>query len=225
MNYLPCEELLEILKPAYAPCKNFEGICKDKIIGWNPSTGNVPRGYCGAFGDIKDVKLVLVVAEPSNPKFDENYVSGTSVDDYISQVSKYVFDCYNESVLPDSPKSLHKNVRYIIDKCFPKIKSFEKQLENVWITETVLCSAHKPGGIIKKECTKACVSTYLEKQLELLSHAYVILLGEKSHKRVDYFFKGKNNVSHPNAVGYPGANRKESKESWERAIKDFHEFS
>jgi|TARA_B100000315_G_scaffold247561_1_gene276416 hypothetical protein len=218
-NYLPCEELLEILKPAYVPCKNFDGICKDKIIGWNPSTGNVPRGYCGAFGDIKDVKLVLVVAEPSNPKDDEKYTSSND-NDYVFQVSKYVFDCYNDNRSP-----MHKNVRYIINKCFPDITSFEEQLKKVWITETVLCSANQSTGKIDGECAKACVSTYLEKQLELLSHAYVILLGGKSHQRVGYFFETKNNVSYANAVGLPGANTKESKESWERAIKDFHEFS
>ncbi|SVC13531.1 uncharacterized protein METZ01_LOCUS266385, partial [marine metagenome] len=124
MNYLPCEELLEVLKPAYVPCKNFEGICKDKILGWNPSTGNVPRGYCGAFGNIKDVKLVLVAAEPNNPKYDEKYKSSTSVDDYISQGSKYVFDCYDDNRSP-----MHMNVRYIINKCFPDITSFEEQLK------------------------------------------------------------------------------------------------
>jgi hypothetical protein len=71
MDFLPCPELLEVLLPAYRPCRNFAGTCEGRVgstpEGWRPEKGHVPRGFIGAFGTLDDVKLVLVVAEPADP--------------------------------------------------------------------------------------------------------------------------------------------------------------
>jgi len=58
-------QLAKILEPAY-PCPEFEARCKS-IMRWEPKAGHVPRGYYGAIGNLDEVELILVVAEPGDP--------------------------------------------------------------------------------------------------------------------------------------------------------------
>src|SRR5205823_6385133 len=55
----PAAELIAILLPAFAPCQGFNGECND-CMWWNPQRGRIPRGFCGACGFIRDVRLILV---------------------------------------------------------------------------------------------------------------------------------------------------------------------
>lgn|SRR6266498_643166 len=55
--------LIQSLLPAHAPCVHFSGACAE-IMRWKPAQGHVPRGFCGATGNLEEVELVLVTAEP-----------------------------------------------------------------------------------------------------------------------------------------------------------------
>ena len=66
MNYLPSQELIDVLEPAYAPCSGFSDKCRG-VARWCPAAGHFPRGFIGAFGDLDEVKVVIVVAEPGDP--------------------------------------------------------------------------------------------------------------------------------------------------------------
>ena len=69
---MPCQELLDILAPALSPCKNFGGVCRG-IAVWDPLSGHIPRGFGGANGRARSVKLILVTAEPGPPGDGEIY--------------------------------------------------------------------------------------------------------------------------------------------------------
>ena len=71
----PNEELFEVLVAAYGPCRHMlthGGGCLQSR--WRPAAGHVPRGFLGATGELDDVELVMVLAEPGNPKHTETYV-------------------------------------------------------------------------------------------------------------------------------------------------------
>jgi len=71
-RFSPCAELRELLLPAYAPCRHFDGNCHC-VARWDPGKGHVPRGFVGALGSLDEVKLVLVAAEPGDPLPGETY--------------------------------------------------------------------------------------------------------------------------------------------------------
>ena len=222
MNYLPCEELLEILKPAYEPCKNFNSTCKDKISDWNPQVGHIPRGFCGAIGKVSEVDLVLVVAEPGNPKDDESYSFQTNIEDYFNKVSGFVYECYEKKV-----SDMHINIRDIVDKCFPNISLFSEQVKKIWITETVLCSAKVSTGPVDASCEQACVNSYFKKQMDLFENSFFIIFGGKAKKRIKHLFnEDKNNSYFAHHVAPPGVNidYNKHKDSWDKAISKFLHF-
>jgi hypothetical protein len=65
------QRIIEILAPAYQPCRGFAQVCHE--MRWHPAAGHIPRGYLGAKGDLSEVELVLVFAEPGNPLSDEKH--------------------------------------------------------------------------------------------------------------------------------------------------------
>ena len=68
------QSLRVILKPAYDPCRGFSGTCVS--MRWYPEFGHVPRGFYGALGDLSKVRLVMVLAEPSDSGGDEIHAMG-----------------------------------------------------------------------------------------------------------------------------------------------------
>jgi hypothetical protein len=72
--------LSEILLPAYAPCADFSNACNE--MRWIPEAGHVPRGFLGACGDLSDVELILVFAEPGDPHFGETHTGLASAYDH-----------------------------------------------------------------------------------------------------------------------------------------------
>ena len=65
----PNEKLIEVLSPAYGPCRHMlthGGGCPESR--WKPAIGHVPRGFLGATGELAEVELVMVLAEPGEPK-------------------------------------------------------------------------------------------------------------------------------------------------------------
>lgn len=81
----------------------------------------MPRGFCGATGELDKVKLVLVCAEPGDPHPHESH-DKTSVVDIFDSAYKYAYSCFE-----NSKDVFHRNVRRILDLCFPASK-FEEQI-------------------------------------------------------------------------------------------------
>jgi hypothetical protein len=168
---LPCRELIEILLPAYRPCPAFENVCRE--MRWAPEKGNAPRGFCGAAGRLKDVKLVLIMAEPGDPHNGESNLASTDPNELISETIHYSYLCYKTG------KDLfHRNVQYILDLFWPGL-GFEEKIRRTWITESVLCSAMKEGGNIPSAIWRQCVKQYLIPQIEILDPLMVLALGSK----------------------------------------------
>lgn len=196
----PCQELLKIIEPAYAPCPHFSGACQS--LRWDPDQGHVPRGFVGATNRPEDVRLVLVFAEPGDPHVARRESLATSL--------KYTFEC-----MRNGTDQFHRNVRLILDLCFPA-ESFESQLTKTWMTESVLCSAPLEGGSVVASAWRTCSATYLKPQLNVLTNAVVAALGAKAQKRLSSI--GIRFIAAA-AAAPPGCNFKGARESWQ-AIAD-----
>ena len=207
MDYTPSQELVEILRPAYAPCGGFDGTCKD-IAKWRPDEGHVPRGFVGALGDVKEVEVVILVAEPGNPHPNEAYRSSNKLD----ETCEYTFNVLNEGT-----DLFHRNLKYLLDRLFPGIP-LKDQLRKAWVTESYLCSAPKETGPVLTDAENECASRYLTRQLELLNGLPVIALGGKAHKRVSRV-PDVRNLKKAYSVAPPGCNHKPARPSWDAAAE------
>jgi len=192
-------ELRRLLLEAYGPCPGFERECHD--MRWNPQAGHVPRGFCGATGTLEEVALVLVVAEPGDPHFAEAHPAEPEA--ALGSTYAYAYRCFR-----DGKDLFHRNVRAILDLCFPGM-TFDEQMRRTWLTESVLCSALKEGGSVRGAVGTACRSRYLARQLALLPNAVVAALGSKAAVRM----KGLSFIA-ASAAAPPGCNFRGSKESW-----------
>lgn len=135
---LPHPTVLTVLDAAYQPCPGFGTVCTK--MRWAPGSGHVPRGFAGAFGSPDRVRLVLVTAEPGDPYPWETYPTGPAPRNILEAACASVF-----RALETGNDLYHKNLRYILDGCFPGMP-FRKQFERVWITDSVLCSAPREGS-------------------------------------------------------------------------------
>lgn len=91
----PNEELFEVLVAAYGPCRHMlthGGGCLESR--WRPAAGHVPRGFLGATGELDDVELVMLLAEPGNPKHTETYVDDLDPADMVRRVVDFVHWTY-----------------------------------------------------------------------------------------------------------------------------------
>ena len=173
------------LLPAYGPassghakgCPRFRNICSQ--MRWCPSSGHVPRGFWGALGDVRDVELVLVAAEPGDPLPDESHKGIQSPLELFESVSEYSLQCLRSPATP-----FHRNIRLILDLCFPH-QPLDQQLRRTWRTNAVLCSAEVECGPVPRQIEETCVTTYLRRQLALLPHAFVAALGDKAQRRLE----------------------------------------
>lgn len=161
--------LLRAIWPAYAPCGHFAGICSS--MRWQPPKGHVPRGFCGSLGDVDEVQLVLVSAEPGDPLPGETH---TGIESAVA---------YSLSSLRRGTTPFHQGIRLILDLCFPK-QSLDEQLRRTWRTNSVLCSAKVECGRIPRAVESACITTYLMPQLALVPNALVAALGKKAQRRL-----------------------------------------
>lgn len=177
---------------------------------WSPADGHVPRGFCGALGKLRDVELVLIVAEPGDPQQGESH-SADSPQEWLETVSKYVYGC-----LESGNDQYYKNIRYILDKCWPKL-TFAQQMRRTWITESTLCSAVRETGTVPAAISRCCVDLYLRKQLSALAHATIATLGGKAKNRTVHLEPelGKKFIN-AYAAAPPGCYRREAKPSWDR---------
>lgn len=188
-----------VLEPAYAPCPAFSGPCFD--MRWDPSAGHVPRGFRGATGRFDEIELVLVYAEPSDPQPNESHSGLASAYEFANRSFAAGTDLF------------HRNVGFILNSCWPGL-SLSEQLRKVWMTESVLCSAPREGGHVRREVSSECGNRHLLKQLELLPHALIVALGNKARDRLVGL--GFFNFLAVKSVAPPGCNFRGARESWEQ---------
>jgi len=199
----PNDAVLRVLAPAYAPCAAFRDGCLS--MRWAPERGHVPRGFCGATGATEDVRLVLVCAEPGDPHESESHSKSSP----FESVCEYAYHCFR-----DGKDLFHRNVRTILDMCFPG-RPFEAQLELTWVTDSVLCSARVECGGVPTSVSRECRARFLQPQLALFPNAVVAALGSKARTRL----RGVPGVISAVAAAPPGCNRGDAKASWQ-AIAD-----
>mgnify|MGYP001222180831 CR=1 FL=1 len=214
---LPAKEIIEILKPAYEPCKSIE-ICSQ--ANWHPEKGHIPRGYLGATGEISEVEVVFVLAEPSHPL--ETYSKKADPLTYIKNCTDLAYECYLHNTYQGKPLEInigHQNLKIILNMLWPDL-SFDQQLRKVWITESRLCSIDDKTGNIPLNQRYICSENYLKRQLKLLSHAEIVGFGGKAKKMLD-----KLDIEYHSAWAPfpPGANNPKAMESWKRAVRDIME--
>ena len=179
---------------------------------WNPANGHVPRGYLGATGELDEVELVIVLAEPGDPKRTEKYVDDLPPSDMVRRVVDFVHGTY-----VDRDKPVHGTVqrviRWFLDHRFCGM-NFEQQLRRVWITQARLCS-RSPGSYTPafyQLCGDACLAA----QLRLLPNVPVIAFGNKADEALRRLNVRATKVPHPSA-----RSSNESKcDKWKRTIAD-----
>lgn len=208
MNMNPT--LKTLLQEAYAPCPAFAGVCEQ--MRWIPEQGHVPRGFCGATGSLEDVRLVLVCAEPGDPHVSEAYPEHGTPDEQFASSYEYVCNC-----LRDGKDVFHRNIRLIMDDCFPGL-TFDEQLRYVWLTDSVKCSASREGGNIPVATARECCSRYLEREIALFPQAIIVALGRKAAKRL----KAAPNILEVAAAAPPYGVRKEAKATWKAISEAVH---
>lgn len=203
------KKLRKILEPAYGPCPGFEHPCRENPhpVHWDPEAGHIPRGFCGAEGQPKEVELVLVFAEPGNPQPDEVHSELVDFGFFGSALS------YARKGFEEGPDPFYQNVRTILELCFPG-ESFDQKMGKVWMTESVLCSAEVEGGRIPAACWRECLRRYLASQLAIFPRAFVVALGGKAAERMCKGGLGPFMCAASPAP--PGANLNGARESWQK---------
>ena len=191
-------KLAEILGPAY-PCPEFDRACTE--MRWEPKAGYVPRGFYGATGDLNEVELILVVAEPGDPHSGEAHTGLSSAYEYAGTVLRAGQDLF------------HRNLKTIFDLCWPN-EPIERQLRKVWLTESLLCSAKSEGAGVPMRSCKACAQRYLLPQLKIFPNALVVACGNKARDRLEAV--GFPNFLAVRAVAPPGGNTPRARESWKQ---------
>ena len=176
---------------------NFMGRAK-RCVG-SLKAGHVPRGFYGALGKLAEVELILVFAEPGDPHHGEQHSGLQSAFSYAGHA------------VGTSKNSFHKNVRLILDSCWPEL-GFAEQMRKTWMTESVLCSSLSEGGSVPMIAARAYGNRHLKKQIELMSAALAVARGGKAAKRLRAI--GVENFPAVWAAAPPGANRQGAHKSW-----------
>lgn len=209
--------LIEVLLPSLFPCEYFKGPCADKCL-WKPQLGFVPRGYFGATGNLNDVELILVTAEPGDPADGEVYIGQPEeiLQKYLTEVESHF---RNESLRRSGRAApYHVGINTILSYFLPN-DDFDSRWKKTWLTDAVLCSAKVSGGQIDKVVELTCGSAYLRKQLELFPSAYVLALGNKANNRIRRCGLKSNAVTvHPS---FHWKGKAFNKAKWQQAAKDF----
>lgn len=205
-------ELLNILLPAY-PCPSFGTACKS--MRYDAGAGLFPRGYGGATGQLQDVDLVLVIAEPGEPGDNARSQPQGEPSAVVEEIATYVGDGFRSQ-----KSAFHRNVHFLLECCWPDL-SFGDRLRRTWITEGVLCSASQAAARVPRVVETACADRYLAKQLAQLPNAFVIAVGTKARRRLKIARRPADFTAF--AAGLPGANSKRARPSWQEAGRVFRE--
>ena len=116
MSILPAAELIENLLPAFSPCPAIGHECAS--ARWCPEKGFVPRGFLGAIGSVRDVRLVLLTAEPGDPLKEETYHGSPA--DMLGQAHLLYWELMEHCrERKDRNLIFHRNLRRILDLAWP----------------------------------------------------------------------------------------------------------
>ena len=119
----------------------------------------------------------------------------------------------------------HRNVRYLLNQCWPEfLDQSDEQLKRTWVTEGVLCSALKVGGVISPCVEQTCADLYLSRQLALLPDAFVIALGRKAEHRLIKAGRKQGTFFPVRAAGMPVGNKEKAQAGWMAAGAAFRAF-
>ena len=152
-NLLPNPKMQDLLRNLYQPCPNF-GTCPE--AQWNPLQGQIPRGFKGCTGELNEVEVIMVFAEPGHPiPENESYNANLSADEYIRQSVEYGF--YK---LENGLTNFYQNVRWFFDQLYPAtpIREWSKK---VWMTESRLCSIDDEIGHVSGPYKSLCAEIHL----------------------------------------------------------------
>ena len=216
---MPAEAIENILSQAMAPCRHFEGACKDHCT-WAPMSGHIPRGFAGATGALSEIKLIAVTAEPGDPADDETY--SCPPDEFVGRhAAKFIEFLEGNSLRRNGRAApFHRNLRTILNLFWPG-QSLEQQLRSTWIVDAVLCSAKVSGGSFPTTVEATCVNTYLKPTIDLLPNAFVLTLGGKARARLT-----RNGVRIDGCAQHPSARATTRRgDSWQRASDAFHAWT
>lgn len=207
---LPNKNIVDVLLEAYSPCCNI-GRC-DKVT-FDPLKGLIPRGVLGATGELSEVQVVFVFSEPGHAHGDESYDNNSCPMHLLCSAIEHTYRCFKHRT-----DKFHRNTRWVMDQLWPN-KNFDEQLEHAWLTEGRLCSID--GNEIGKSKSRLCAPKYLALQLKLLAGATVITFGNKAKNAVnDIRGSITNSIFHAYALAPPGANSRQARPSWEKAIAE-----
>lgn len=203
MTVCPNEELVGSLRQAYSPCPN---LCMCSGATWKPAAGHVPRGFLGALGDLEEVEVIMVFAEPGHPHDDESYDPEASGEDILMQTVAHTLRSVR-----DGRDLFHRNIRWFLDRLYPR-QTLDTQLRRAWLTESRLCSIPQETG---GRTDRICATRYLAEQVRLMPQATVIAFGAKAaHSMRDL----PCNWISAYSLAPPGANHRPARPSWEAAI-------
>ena len=199
----PASSLQSLLMQAYRPRCHF-GRCRE--AQWAPSDGHIPRGFLGAVGELGEVELIMVFAEPGHPHSKESYNLHGAPDELLSACTAYAYRCFR-----DGQDLFHRNARWFMEQIYPDL-DFDDRLRRIWITEGRLCSIDNEIGNARDV---TCAETYLIKQLNLMPRAAVVAFGGKARRYLERL-----GIDHIGcyALSPPGASHRPARPSWERAI-------
>ena len=126
-EFLPCDPLVEILSRSFQPCPGFTGGCRASAR-WAPDVGHVPRGFVGALGSRDDVKLIIVTAEPGDPRPGEcQQVDPDNLSGSLAHICEFTY-----RQLETRFSQYHGNVRTVLDLCWPGL-DLRSQMTRTWI--------------------------------------------------------------------------------------------
>ena len=192
MRYTPSRRLRNILRPAFKPCEGFKGDCRG-VATWRPRCGYVPRGFIGALGRLKEIKVVILLSEPGNPHPTESYRGSKK----LRHTCEYTF-----KAIEGGTDRFHRRLGDLLNLLFPDLP-LEDQLRKTWVTQTYLCSAPMESGRVPRAAEDECAERYLSEQLDLLSGRPVLALGVgKAQRRAERVIADVENLIpalHPSA--------------------------
>jgi len=149
----------------------------------------------------------MVFSEPGHPHNDERHAATDPHDLYLSGM-RHVYECYKERT-----DTFHKNVRWFMAQLYPD-RTFDEQLERIWLTEGRLCSIDDEIGKLKD---KTCAQHFLRQQFNLMSDATVVGFGGKAKSYLKAI--GADHIG-AYALAPPGANHKPARPSWDAALDE-----
>ena len=191
---------------------------------WQKDEGRVPCGFSGASDGPEKVKVVFVIAEPSQPK--------------VQPLGDVPNEALLEKVYQQSTNNLrvgherhHTNLKDgVLQRFFPN-SSFDELMRRSFVTCSVYCSNPKPfdsSADPPKDVQERCGKLHLIEVLKKFPHAEIVALGGKADRRLANLVAAvpdaPRNIHERIRAAHPMARPKDHPvDSWEKAAIQFAE--